>query len=58
MTPARYLTLYGRMPRIEHELTGRNGERTGRTRRRQFVSFPRPHIDGPKLKPIVPWEFA
>lgn len=42
-----------RPPAIEHELDPLTFERTGRTRKRQFVSYTRPWDP----KPIIPWEF-
>ena len=54
MTPEQILAKYGRIyPAWEYELTGHDGERTGRKRARQFVSYPRPWDP----KPIVPREF-
>ncbi len=42
-----------RPPCIEYELDD-NGVCTGRTRKRQFISYPRPH----DRKPIIPWGFS
>ncbi len=53
MSPAEIAKRYGRLfPAWEHELL--DGARTGRRRKRQFVSYPRPHDP----KPIVPWGFS
>lgn len=41
-------------PAIEYELDPVTHQRTGRTRKRQFISYPRPWDP----KPIVPWEFS
>lgn len=48
MTPEQILAKYGRIyPAWEYELA--DGQRTGRRRKRQYVSYPRPHDP----KPIV-----
>lgn len=53
MTPERILVLYGRIhPAWEYELV--DGTRTGRRRKRQFVSYTRPWDP----RPIVPWGFT
>lgn len=55
LTPARILFLYGRIfPAWEYELDAATLERTGRKRKRQFISYPRPW----DMKPIRPWGFA
>ena len=56
MTPARILLLYGtRYPAWEYELVTVDGalQRSGRRRKRQYVSYPRPHDP----RPIIPWDF-
>jgi hypothetical protein len=47
---ARYGSIW---PAVEYELDPVTHERTGRTRKRQFVSYRRPHDP----KPITTWEF-
>ncbi len=52
--PESILYRYGRLyPAWEHELDAEH-RRTGRKRKRAFVSYPRPWDP----KPIIVWEFA
>lgn len=54
LTPERIRYLYGSIyPAWEYELDTATHEKTGRRRKRQFISYPRPHDP----KPIKPWPF-
>lgn len=54
MTPERILYLYGRIyPAWEYELDAEH-RRTGRRRKRQFISYDRPKDP----RPIIPWAFG